>query len=149
MRSPRRAPVRGFTLIELVLVASLSSFLAMLLAATWSALYRSAAQVSARCELAQEADFAASSLAADLSRTDGSLGPLVGLRYSLGAGAGRLELCFDGGTSPDGLPTWDSVTGPDTVVVYEVQGEVGSEALVRWVGASAPTVAARHVAGIE
>lgn len=140
----------GFTIIEVVLVGFLTTMLAGLLVRTWAAYGHAATEVAARCELMQEADFAIASMAADLAglatdlpNLDGKAAPLVGLR----PWNGGLQLCFDGGTSPDGLPDW---TSPDVVVTYAPPDSGQPGPLVRTVSTSVDMrIIAYHVRTIQ
>jgi type II secretory pathway pseudopilin PulG len=145
----RRTRRDGFTLVELVVVGFLTVFLSGLMALVWSAYDRAATEVVARCELAQEADFAVAALAEDLAGID-QAGPLVGLRYR-DIGADRLELWYDGGP-PNGRADWDDpATSTDSVVVYEVTVAAdGSATLTRRVGYfGVSSVAAHHVVALR
>ncbi len=122
MRSFRQGS-RAFTVIEVMLVAVLMSFLALLISGAWTGLGRTTADVAARSRVAREANMAAASLARDFS---GSLpgqpgggreqGRLVGRMIAAGP---ELRLCFDG--DGDGLADWAS---PDTVVAYRIDTEL-------------------------
>jgi type II secretory pathway pseudopilin PulG len=114
-----RCRYRGYTVIEVTLVAGLMSLLVLMISGVWSGLGRSTTDATARCRVAQEANLAMESLVRDLG---GSLpdqitgekqqGRLVG---RLIAGGPQLQLCFDG--DDDGQADWGS---PDTVIIYEV-----------------------------
>lgn len=149
LASRRRAARRaGFTILEVLLVGSLTALLAGMLVQTWSAYDRAATEIAARCELAQEADFAVSQLALDLAAADPTLGPLVGLRYSPDLG-GRLELCHDGGSAPDGRADWDP-SGSDVIVAYALLNPGAPGPLLRRVGAAGePAVVAHSVLAIR
>jgi hypothetical protein len=105
------------------MVASfLLALLGVLIAAAWRGLGRPWVEVIARSRVAQEASVAAAALARDFG---GSLpdapqgGRLDGAAVGrLLVGSDELWICFDGGTSPDGLPDWGP---PDTVITYAVQ----------------------------
>ena len=74
---------------------------------------------------------------------EGRLGPknLYAFVGRLQPGGTQLWLCFDGGSSPNGVADW---AAPDTVIVYQLQG--GS--LVRWDQSSGTTyTVARYLTG--
>jgi hypothetical protein len=64
--SPQRGLRNGFTLPEMVVACMMSVILVSILASMIGTFERGAAEVIARCELAQEADFAMARLADDL-----------------------------------------------------------------------------------
>ncbi len=143
---PRRS---GFTILEVVLVGFLTALLAGLLVQTWVAYDRAATEVAARCELVQEADFAVSMLANDLGGTDSTLGPLVGLRFSSTSG-GQIQLCYDGGSSPNGLADWDASPGPDVIVTYALSNPGTPGPLVRQVSTSGDSqIVAYHILTLQ
>ena len=121
----------AFTLVEVMVVSSLTTMLALVLASVWSGLGRPLVEATERAQIAQEAHLAALSLAHDfggsLATNDARLGSLaegqlVGRMQPNGT---ILRLCFDGGPAPDGLADWGDL---DTVISYQVQN--GS--LIRW-----------------
>ncbi|HLA83990.1 MAG TPA: hypothetical protein VJL29_04275 [Thermoguttaceae bacterium] len=128
MSELRRPRGKGFTLMELMIVSMMTTFLAMLFASAWAGFGQPSADTLVRCQIAQEAQLAVTSLAADLG---GSLpnaptgvrenGRLVG-RLSVGS---QLKLCFDGGDL-NGTADW---TDPDVVITYYVNDD---NQLVRW-----------------
>src|SRR5207302_6267791 len=140
---------RAFTLVEALVVSSLMAVLAVLLANTWTGLGRPLVAVAARCRLAQEANAAAASLSRDwcgyLANNEGRLGgktlyPLLGRLQPRNS---ELWLCFDGGTTPNGIADWGT---PDTVISYQVV----SNALVRWdQNAGTTFIVARYVDSLE
>jgi type II secretory pathway component PulJ len=131
----RAAGRRGFSVLELSMATILTSLLAMLLATTWVTFGAPLAKIFPRCSLAQEAQLALAALARDLdgrldnpTPQDQSPYALVGRIPSAAAPSWRLladpsplQLCFDGGANPDGLPDWNGPGGVDTVVSYAVQ----------------------------
>jgi hypothetical protein len=132
---------RGFTLLEVTLVSGLTVFLAVLLSSTWALLSRPTAELIAWGQIFQEMDLAVASLARDLG---GSLsdyqdasgqpggkqqGALVECRQSSDINGDHLQLCFDGGDSPNGQADWNPPTS-DTIVDYYVCSD--SHTLVRW-----------------
>ena len=141
-RGPRTA---GFTILEIMVASLVMTLLVVLLSQVWVGMIRPTADMISYSQLDQEAKLAATALAADLggslANPEGRLGTQAQYKY-----VGRLEpastqlwLCFDSGSSPNGVADWGS---PDTVIVYEVQD--GS--LVRFdqtAGTSVPI--ARHV----
>ena len=62
----RSRPRKGFTLLEVTIVSGLMTFLALLLFAAWSGVGKSTIALIARCQFAQEMDFAVSALSRDL-----------------------------------------------------------------------------------
>jgi prepilin-type N-terminal cleavage/methylation domain-containing protein len=149
---------RGFTLLELMLVAGLMAFLAVLLSETWAGIGKSTIDLIARSQLSQEIDVAVASLGRDLggslalpdsvpdSRSE-LLGPKAKWRlidWRMNSVTACLELDFDG--NPDDDAKWKSV---DRVVAYRWDQE--SRSLIRTDGlldASVPDttfVVARNV----
>ncbi len=122
MKLPTRRA--GFTLLELMVVVVLLSFLAVLLARLWRGVGRPTAELAARGRLSAEANLAVTALARDLGGSlagpGGSLGDRGQGRFvgRMLPGNGQLWLCFDGGELPNGVPDW---AAPDTVIVYQVQ----------------------------
>lgn len=107
------------------MVAGLLALLSLLLSAAWVGFGRPAATTIARCRVAQQASLAVAALSSDLggylSDSAGRLGgtsqaPFVGRMQPNG---NELWLCFDGGTTPNGIADWAS---PDTVIIYRLQG---------------------------
>lgn len=120
----------GFTLIEVTLACMLTAFLAVLLSTTWTLLMRPTADLIAWGQVFQEMDIAVASLARDLGGGQldyddgsGSLGEKRQGRLLACSGTftdadgSHLQLCFDGGTSPNNTPDWAT---PDTVIDYYV-----------------------------
>jgi len=144
--SPRhRVRRRGFTLLETMLVSGLMVFLVLLASGAWWAFGRPTADAVARCRVAQEARLAVTALAGDLGGClpgpAGRLGGKAQLQWvgRMQPSSSQLWLCFDGGSSPNGLADWGP---PDTVIVYELQGDK----LVRWdQGAGTGFTVAEHV----
>ena len=136
-------PWAGFTLVELMLVAGLMSFLVLLISGAWTGFGRSMTDSIVRCQVAQEANLALASLAMDFhgnlpEDVTGALseGEMVG---RLVVGGSQLSLCFDGGSPANGSADWSS---PDTVISYDVQ----SNQLVRTnQQTGTATIVARHV----
>jgi type II secretory pathway component PulJ len=119
----------GFTLAEAVIVSMFTAFLATLISATWSAFVRPTADIAERCRVAQEASLALAALSRDFagSYSDDPTGDeqklkLVGRTQPDNS---QLRLCFDGGTTPNGIADW---AAPDLIVTYYVD----SNRLVRW-----------------
>lgn len=136
----------GFTVLEFMLTSLLMTILAVVTAGAWSGLGRPSVDAVVRCRIHQEAEAALAALACDFGGGLGEqalhgardAGRLVGRRV---AGT-QLQLCFEG-ESPNGAADWGS---PDTVVVYDVQGEC----LTRWNQPSGTTVTvARCVQSVQ
>ena len=111
----------GFTLVEVMLVGALMSFLVMLISGTWTGVGRSVVNAIARCRVTQEANLATESLSRDFS---GSLAEQATGRRQLGSMVGcqpfagpELRLCYDG-EPLDGAADWGT---PDTVIAYTVE----------------------------
>jgi hypothetical protein len=136
---------RGFTLVEVTLVAGLTVFLAVLLSSVWKNINLFTTDAVGRGQLMQEMDLAAASLSRDLA---GSLPVLATSTFSNGKqDSGRwiawqhpsnteLKLCYDGRdgqTSPDGVADWTGTT--DTVIQYyldvDPNPDVATKVLVR------------------
>jgi hypothetical protein len=112
----------------MTVTAGLMASLAILMSSAWKGLGRPMLEAQSTFEIAQEAQRAAAYLGADFGGQlptsisgDKKNGKKVG---KLVVGKTELRLCFDGGTSPNGLADWAS---PDTVIVYALR----SGALVR------------------
>lgn len=131
----------GFTLVEVTLACMLTAFLGILLSTTWTLLMRPTADLIAWGQLFQEMDIAVASLARDVGGgqldydDDGSgcLGEKRQGRLLACSGTvtdvngNHLQLCFDGGTSPNNSADWGA---PDTVIDYYVDS--GTKTLIRW-----------------
>ena len=104
-RPDRRRARRGFTTVEVGVVSSLMVLLSVILGATWSAFGRPLIDADTRCRLVLEARMAATALAHDLDGSVAMAGGRAGGRFvgRMVTGNGALRLCFDGGSSPDGL----------------------------------------------
>jgi prepilin-type N-terminal cleavage/methylation domain-containing protein len=120
---------RGFTLVEMSVASACMAVLALVISSAWYGVGRTATDLVVRSQLLQEIDMAVATLSRDLggspANTEGRLGGkkqarLVGLRTI----SGQLQLCFDGGSTPDGQPQWGS---PDAVIIYQLV----ADALVR------------------
>ncbi|MBI3466230.1 MAG: hypothetical protein HY000_24715 [Planctomycetes bacterium] len=120
---------RAFTLTEAVIVSALMAFLAVLLSTAWGAWGRPSAEVADRLHIAQEAQLAAASLTRDLcgSWAQDQSGTKNKYKFvgRMQPANSQLRLCFDGGTTPNGLADWAT---PDVVITYYVQ----SKKLIRW-----------------
>lgn len=128
---------RGFTIVEVTVVIMLTTFLAVMLSSAWVGLSRPAVEIAAWGQLFQEMDVAVASLARDLGGSqpdykdsdnlpgDKRQGVLLACRAANDALGNHLQLCFDGGTSPDGATGWDAPTD-DTVIDYYVDSASGS-----------------------
>jgi type II secretory pathway pseudopilin PulG len=156
-RNPHR---RGFTVLEMTVVVLLMVFISMLVASIWSNFGGPSSRTSARIGLTREAQLALQMLSRDLdgrldnpAPADQSPYSLVGRIPSASAPSWRvlqnsapLQLCYDAGTTPDGVADWGANGGVDTVVTYTFQGD----ALVRTVENGGPTtVVARQVQAFE
>jgi prepilin-type N-terminal cleavage/methylation domain-containing protein len=120
-RNRYRDKVRGFSLIEMLVVSMMMALLATLMGGAWASFGRAASDVLARARIAQEASLAAESLSRDLSgyRTsaDARLGGLKASQFlaRLEPGGTSLQLCYDSQTSPNGTVDWAS----DPVICYQ------------------------------
>ena len=118
----RRRPIGGFTLVEVMLVAGLMSFLMLLMSSSWTAFGRSLSDSITRCRIAQEANLCAESLRRELNGylPEGTTGTkaeasVVGRLIVSGS---QLQVCFDG-TPANGVADW---AAPDTVCIFEAVG---------------------------
>jgi hypothetical protein len=124
---------RAFTLVEVVVVSAMTAFLAVLLSSTWAGINRSTIDLVGRGRLIQEMDMAIASLSRDFAgslaiKSFYSYDPLnipsdlgaenIGVWVGCRKNGDNLQLCFDGGDTPDGKPDWAS---PDTVVEYSLE----------------------------
>jgi type II secretory pathway component PulJ len=111
----------GFTLIELMIVCAMTTLLAVLFSSAWAGLGRPSVDAIARSQIAEEAQVAAASLAADLggSLPGGTLGAEVAGRMVgwMVVGGSELWICFDGG-GLNGIADWGD---PDVVITYTVE----------------------------
>jgi hypothetical protein len=143
---PRR---RGFTIIEVTLVAGLSVFLAVLLSSVWKNINLFTADAVGRGQLMQEMDMAAASLSRDLAGSLPILATASVAGGTLGDGkpdTGRwvawqhpgddeLWLAYDSGSCPNGVfdGIWTSTM--DTVIRYHLDPDpdpnVTTKVLVR------------------
>ncbi len=120
----------GFTLVEVVLASGLTVFLAVVLSTTWACLSRPTSELIAWSQLFQEMDLATAALARDLGGAlpefrdaSGGLGGkkqgrLLACMCTTDSAGDHLWLCYDGGTNPDGVATWDLSTGDTTIEYY-------------------------------
>lgn len=120
---------RGFSLIEATIVSILMSFLAVLLSLVWSAFLRPTSDIAIRCRIAQEANLAVASLTRDLAGSYADNRTEMKEKYKL---VGRMEpdgsqfrLCFDGGSTPNGIADW---AAPDLMIRYYAE----ANQLLRW-----------------
>jgi type II secretory pathway pseudopilin PulG len=134
---------RGFTLVEVMLVAGLTVFLAVLLSSVWRNISLFTTDAVGRGQLMQEMDLTASSFSRDLAgglplpaNTSFSSGkPDSGrwIAWKTNTDKNELWLCYDGGSCPDGEPDWSGVT--DTVICYRLvsdpDGDVATKILIR------------------
>jgi hypothetical protein len=110
--------------VEGVIASGLLVLLALLLANTWQSMGRAAIDAVTRGRITQEANLALAALASDLggslSDPQGRVGSLASAAFvgRLQPGGNQLWLCFDGGSTPNGIADWGP---PDTVVSYELQ----------------------------
>src|SRR5262245_60568788 len=105
---------RGFSFVEVTIVSGLMAVLAVLLANAWYGLGHPLVETVIRARLAQEANLALNALSRDLggslSDADASTGSKTLYQFvgRMQPGGSQLWLCFDGGTSPNGLADWAS-----------------------------------------
>ena len=137
----------GFTLLEATIVSALMAFLAVLVSAAWSGFGRPAADIAEHCHVAQEANLAVASLTSDFagSLSEDRTGSKTKFKVvgRMQPANSQVRLCFDGGSSPNGLADWGS---PDIIITYEVQ----SNKLIRWNETSGATfTVARDVDQLE
>ena len=111
----------GFTLVEVMVVTTMTAFLSMMVAGIWSGLLRSTTDTMTQSRLVSDAQFALESLRRDLAgsvpeeRSGTKLeGMIVG---TLATADDRLLLCFDAEPLNE-IADW---AAPDRVIVYEVQ----------------------------
>jgi prepilin-type N-terminal cleavage/methylation domain-containing protein len=135
---------KGFTLLELTLVAALMAFMLLLVSGVWHSFSRSMRDTVALGRLSQEASLAVESLSRDLSGglpEQVSGGKRLGRLVDQSAAAGpELRLCYDG--DGDSVADWAS---PDVVVSYAV----ASQQLVRSYDGSPAVVIADGVDHME
>jgi prepilin-type N-terminal cleavage/methylation domain-containing protein len=130
---------RGFTLIEVMLVAGLTVFLSVLLSSVWKNISLFTADAVGRGQLMQEMDLVAASFSRDLA---GGLPYPANATYSNGKpDSGRwiawqtnvdkndLKLCYDGGSPPDGTADWTGAT--DTVIHYYLAADPDPDVITK------------------
>lgn len=117
----------GFTLLDVATASVMTAVLAMLISSTWALFIKPTSSLIAWGKLFQEMDIAVTTMARDLG---GSLpdtptgnkraGLLLACKTENDLTYGdHLLLCFDGGTTPDGVADWSSGTD-DTIIDYYV-----------------------------
>jgi hypothetical protein len=123
--------------------------LAMLLGATWGAFGRPLVEADTRGRLALEAQMVATALAHDLGGSVSTTGGRADGRFvgRMITGGDRLRLCFDGGTTPNGLADWSA---PDSVMTYFINKNGSIPELVRLDESSGATfTVARYVTSMS
>jgi hypothetical protein len=123
LRRPSPNSGAGFSVLEISLVAGLTSFLVLMVAGLWQGFGGALSDTIAQARVVSEAHLALQTLRRDLrgSLPGTELGPrdaglLVG---RLIVGDEELRLCYDGPV-PNGQAEW---AAPDRVIRYEVQGD--------------------------
>ena len=116
----------GFTLLEVTLVSGLMAVLVLVISRAWIGVGQPIADLITRSQLLQETDMVVAALTRDLNGSlanpegrlgSKNLGRWVGWRQ---LSLNEFQLCFDGGTSPDGQPQWGP---PDTVISYTLESD--------------------------
>jgi len=120
----------GFTLLELLIAATLSVVLTLITAHFWSYFSRQLTDLNARARVAQELRLAVNSIRRDM-------GPAVG---ATAVDTDQMLLCLDGGDVPNGTAEWGD---PDTLVTYAL---VGGQLVRQDASAGTVVVVADHVA---
>jgi hypothetical protein len=132
MTNGKRPERRAFTLMEVTIVSGLMAVMAVMLSTICINVVRPAVEISDRCFVTQEMEFAVAALAGDLGGSlpgrDGRLGGKQILSFAPqgwmvttdAAGNSQLWLCFDGGDPPNGRADWGGV--PDVVIEYLLDG---------------------------
>jgi len=127
---------RGFTLLEVSVVACLMAALALLLSSAWRNMGGTAVDLVGRSQLVQERDLAIEALSRDLGGNVASPDRTGGKRQGQWLEWDRpanveqplnadLRLLYDGRTDPSASIEWAS---PNTIIRYIVE----SSTLVRW-----------------
>jgi len=122
---------RGFTLIEVMIVGMMTAFLAVLLSTAWSGLAQPSIDVLVRCQVEQEAQLAAMSLAADCGgcppvKRDQIQGSQDSDSFSGASISGdRLLVSFTGGTT-----IYYGVNDDQHTLVRETTGSTASSVVV-------------------
>ncbi|MCA9263814.1 MAG: prepilin-type N-terminal cleavage/methylation domain-containing protein [Planctomycetales bacterium] len=111
---------RGFSLLEVSLVAALMSLLMLMLASTWASFGRSLRDTMVRCRVAQEANLVVAALNRDLGGQlpDDLLGHVAAGRMvgTMVVDGEKLMICYDGAV-PNDVADWAT---PDIVCTYEL-----------------------------
>ncbi|MBN2216853.1 MAG: prepilin-type N-terminal cleavage/methylation domain-containing protein [Pirellulales bacterium] len=106
--SGRRTGRHGFTLTEMAIVSVMTGILAIVLGTAWSGLAQPSIDIMVRCQMEQEAQLAAMSLATDCGgylpvKTSNIQGGITGLGTAVFSGASinsdQLQLTFTDGTT--------------------------------------------------
>jgi type II secretory pathway pseudopilin PulG len=125
---------RGFTLVEVTLVAMLTVFLAVLLSSTWKNISLFTTDAVGRGQLMQEIDMAAASFSRDLSGTLPILATTtfsgadqrpdanrwIAWKKEVGSDGDELWLAYDASGNPNGSPDWSCAPGSDTIICYRL-----------------------------
>ena len=115
---------RGFTLLEVMLVAGLMSLLVLMMSSSWHAFGRSLSDSVTRCRVTQEANLCLESLRRELNGylPEGAAGVIEESRLvgRLIVGGSQLQLCYDGAPA-NGIADWSA---PDTVCVFHRASDV-------------------------
>lgn len=118
----RVRPVRGFTLLELLVASLLAIMLGAVTAQLWRHFSAQAANLSQRARTAQELKFALETLRGDMGAVTWALpvteNRLLICRYSLGGEDALVEYYPDGGN----LRRYDHVTGVSIPIASNVSG---------------------------
>jgi hypothetical protein len=104
--------------------------LSVILGATWGAFGRPLIDADTRCRLILEARMAATALAHDVGGNVNATGTRASGRFvgRICTASNQLRLCFDGGSSPNGVADWGP---PDSVITYSINPDGPTSALVR------------------
>jgi type II secretory pathway pseudopilin PulG len=132
---------RGFTLVEVTLVAMLTVFLAVLLSSVWKNISLFTTDALGRGQLMQEMDMAAASFSRDLAGTlpvlanatfSGSdqkvdANRWVAWKIESGTYGDELWLAYDASNNPNGSPDWTGAVGSDAIVRYYLSDDPNSD----------------------
>jgi type II secretory pathway component PulJ len=137
---PRR---RGFTVLEMMIACGLTAFLGILLVTACSAYQKAAAEVIARCRIAEEADLAIHALSADLgaSLSSAITGPKErGLPTAVfvASDGSRLAITFEDSAAPENSRVVIYEIRSDLTDLAQLQRQIQRQKLVRWVESLSP-----------
>lgn len=143
MKARARQGRRGFTVLELMIAGGLTAMLGILLLTACAAYGRAAAEVIARCRIAEEADLAIHALSADLganlpSSVAGAKDRGLPTAISVASDGSRLAITFEDAVAPENSRVVVYEIRQDQTELAQLQAQVQRRKLVRWVESLSP-----------